>query len=107
MTKKNQRSVKIYGTSGYRYRATPTIMLKGQWLSELGFEIGDYISVSCEDGKIVITKDVEREALERAEKDFMEKELADLNKKFQKEKVRLHEQFVAESSAGYAAAKEA
>ncbi|WP_417192604.1 SymE family type I addiction module toxin [Blautia sp.] len=29
-------------------------MLKGQWLKELGFEIGDYISVSCENGKLII-----------------------------------------------------
>ena len=36
MTKKNKRSVKVYGMSGYKYKTTPTIMLKGQWLAELG-----------------------------------------------------------------------
>ena len=30
MSKK--RSIKVYGQSGYKYRETPTIMLKGMWL---------------------------------------------------------------------------
>jgi len=48
---KNQkiRSMKVHEQSGYNYKATPTIILKGQWLKEMGFEIGDYISVSCEE----------------------------------------------------------
>ena len=51
---KNQkiRSMKVHEQSGYNYKATPTIILKGQWLKEMGFEIGDYITVSCEDGKL-------------------------------------------------------
>ena len=48
-----RRSIKVYGQSGYKYQETPTIMLKGMWLKELGFEIGDYISVVCEDGKLI------------------------------------------------------
>ena len=36
-----KRSVKVYGQSGYKYRETPTIMLKGLWLKEAGFDIGD------------------------------------------------------------------
>ncbi len=58
-----KRSVKVYGQSGYKYRETPTIMLKGMWIKEVGFDIGDYISVTCEDGKIIITQDAERAAL--------------------------------------------
>ena len=56
---KNQkiRSMKVHEQSGYNYKATPTIILKGQWLKEMGFEIGDYITVSCEDGKLIITPD--------------------------------------------------
>ena len=54
-----KRSIKVYGQSGYKYQETPTIMLKGMWLRELGFEIGDYISVVCEDGKLIITPDTE------------------------------------------------
>ena len=52
-----KRSVKVYGQSGYKYKETPTIMLKGLWLKEAGFDIGDYISVTCEDGKIIITQE--------------------------------------------------
>ena len=107
MAKKNKRSIKVYGMSGYRYKTIPTIMLKGQWLAELGFEIGDYISVSCEDGKIIITPDVEKAALEKAEQEFMEREMVSLTKRFQKEKERLHAQFVAERKAEYGEAKEA
>lgn len=36
MAMKKSRMMKIYGQSGYRYKATPTIMLKGQWLKDLG-----------------------------------------------------------------------
>lgn len=93
---KETRNIKVYRTSGYQYRETPTIMLKGQWLKELGFDIGDYISVSCENGKIIITPDVERKELEEAEKAFMERETAKLQKRFEAEKKQLHLQFVAE-----------
>ena len=95
MTKKN-RSVKVYGMSGYKYQSTPTIMLKGNWLKELGFDIGDYISVSCEDGKLIITPDAEKAAMAKAEAEFMEREMKKLQKKFQKEKEMIHAQFVAE-----------
>ena len=35
---KNQkiRSMKVHEQSGYNYKATPTIILKGQWLKEMG-----------------------------------------------------------------------
>ena len=72
----------------------------------MGFEIGDYISVSCENGKLIITPDVEKAAMERAEAEFMEKEMKKLQKKFQKEKEMLHAQFVAERAAEYAAERE-
>ena len=61
MSKK--RSIKVYGQSGYKYREIPTIMLKGMWLKKAGFDVGDYISVTCEDDKIVIAKDTERAAI--------------------------------------------
>ena len=54
------RSIKVVSQSGYNYKATPTITLKGQWLKELGFDIGDYVSISCENGRLVITPDTER-----------------------------------------------
>ena len=52
-----------------------TITLKGQWLKEPGFDIGDYVSISCENGKLVITPDDERAAMAEAETAFMEREI--------------------------------
>ena len=105
MANKNTRSVKIYGMSGYKYQATPTIMLKGKWLEELGFEIGEYVSVKCENGKIVIEPDTKRAELKKAEQEFME--MANLQKRFRKEQEKLRTQFVAENGTGYGVAKEA
>lgn len=82
--------MKVHELGGYQYKPTPTIVLKGQWLKELGFNIGDYISVSYENGKLIITPDVERAALVQAEAEFMERGTKDLHKKFEKEKKRLH-----------------
>lgn len=94
-----KRSVKVYGQSGYRYRETPTIMLKGLWLKEVGFDIGDYISVTCEEGKIIITQDAERAAVKAAEEEFMEREMKALQKRYEAEKVKIRTQMVAEPGA--------
>lgn len=101
MTKKNRRSMKVVAQSGYKYRETPTITLKGQWLKDLGFEIGDYVSVSCENGKLVITPDAERAELVKAEQAFMDREMKALQKRFEAEKEKIHTQFVAEREVGY------
>ncbi len=87
-----KRSVKVYGQSGYKYKETPTIMLKGLWLKEAGFDIGDYISVICEDGKIIITQDAERAAVKAAEAEFMEREMKALQKRYEAEKVKIRAQ---------------
>ena len=94
-----KRSVKVYGQSGYKYRETPTIMLKGMWIKEVGFDIGDYISVTCEDGKIIITQDAERAAEKAAEAEFMEREMKALQKRYEAEKVKIRAQMVAEPGA--------
>ena len=52
---KKYRELKVVEQSGYRYRPTPTIMLKGQWLKELGFEANKRVTVKCEGGKLTIT----------------------------------------------------
>ena len=93
--------MKVQEQSGYRYKPTPTIILKGKWLKELGFDIGDYVSISCENGRLAITPDAERAALKEAEADFMERETKVLQKKFEAEKKRLYAQFVAEREAEY------
>lgn len=56
MKSKEYRNMKVYGQSGYKYRNTPTIMLKGLWLEELGFKEGTPITVHCEDGILTITR---------------------------------------------------
>lgn len=94
-----KRSIKVYGQSGYKYQETPTIMLKGMWLKELGFEIGDYISVTCEDGRLVITPDAERAAIKAAEAEYMEREMKALQKRYEAEKVKIRAQMVAEPGA--------
>lgn len=81
MKNQKNRSMKVYSQNGRNYKATPTIILKGQWLEEMGFVIGDYISVSCENGKLVITPDTERAELEQMKADFMEKETKKLQKR--------------------------
>ena len=104
---KAYRNMKIHETSGYNYKATPAIVLKGQWLSELGFDIGGYISVSCENGRLVITPDAEMAAMKEAEAAFMERETRLLQKRFEAEKEKLHAQFVAERKADYCMVAEA
>ena len=106
MKNQKNRSMKVYSQNGRNYKATPTIILKGQWLGEMGFAIGDYISVSCENGKLVITLDTERAELEQMKADFMEKDTKKLQKRFQREKEELYAQFVAEKKAQYMAEKE-
>ncbi len=98
---KKRRTMKIYGMSGYNYKSTPTIMLKGQWLKELGFEIGGYVTVSCENGRLVITPDAEMAALKEAEAAFMERETKILQKKLEAEKEKLRAQLVAERGTEY------
>ncbi len=56
MDNKKNRKMKVYGTSGYKYKTTPTIILKGQWLEESGFEVGQEIEVKCEKDKLTISR---------------------------------------------------
>lgn len=64
MRYKEYRQMKVYGLAGYKYKETPTITLRGEWLRELGFAEGTPITVRCEDGRLTITR-----AEERAEAD--------------------------------------
>ena len=51
---RTERELKIHEMSGYHYKPTPTILLKGQWLSAFGFKAGNRIKVCCERGCITI-----------------------------------------------------
>ena len=42
--------------SGYHYKDTDTVILKGAWLETLGFEPGTPINVECDGGRLVITR---------------------------------------------------
>ena len=55
MAYKKYRNMKVYQQSGYQYKDTPTIILKGKWLEELGFSVGTPVTVECDGGKIIIT----------------------------------------------------
>ena len=56
MANKKNRKMKVYGTSGYKYKNIPTIILKGMWLEKSGFEIGEEIEVKCEKDRLLIVK---------------------------------------------------
>ncbi len=53
--KQESRHLKVYTTTGYNYKSTPMIMLKGEWLRSWGFDIGVEVDVICEgDGRLTI-----------------------------------------------------
>ncbi len=83
--------------SGYRYKPTPAIRLSGQWLKEIGFNIGDPVLVKCENGKLIITPDKARAELVEEEKAFMERETKKLHERFLNERMMC----VAEPDNGY------
>ena len=47
------KTLKVYCSTG---KPSPKINLQGKWLSNLGFDIGNYIEVTLEDNKLIITK---------------------------------------------------
>ena len=101
MKSKKVRNIKVISQSGRNYKPTLTVILKGQWMNEMGFEIGDQIKVECEQGKLVISLDRERMELLDAERAFMETEIKKLQVQFQKEKEEIHARYVAERKAVY------
>ena len=48
-----ERRLKIYEAPGQR-RNIPRINLQGEWLSNLGFQVGDHVVVSYEQGKLIV-----------------------------------------------------
>ena len=101
MESKKVRNIKVISQSGRNYKPTPTVILKGQWLNEMGFEIGDQIKVECENGKLVISLDREKMEMLDAERIFREAETKKLQTRFKKEKEEIHARYVAERKAGY------
>ena len=79
----------------------------GEKSLKIGLWLSIYVSVSCENGKLVITPDAEMAAMKEAEAAFMERETKLLQKRFEAEKDKLHAQFVAEREADYCMVAEA
>ncbi len=103
MAKKNVRNMKVCGQSGYQYETVPAIRLRGKWLEELGFHIGDYVQVKCENGQLIITPDENKALEQEAKTAFMAAEIKKLGTKYQKEKEEIVASYVAdqrESSYG-------
>jgi len=53
--KKIMRQLKVVEQSGYKYKPTPTIILKGQWLQDFGFEPGSRVEVKCATNQLIIS----------------------------------------------------
>ena len=70
------RKVKVtYRSSHDKY--VPAIILQGKWLEQYGFSTDTFISVECEDGKLIITP---REPEPDEEKGSIEDRVAALSK---------------------------
>lgn len=53
---KRNRRRKVYCTYQGR-NLSPQIRLEGKWLEQLGFTAGSFVSIQCEEGRLVIEKD--------------------------------------------------
>ena len=100
MAKKNVRNMKVCGQSGYKYETVPAITLKGKWLEELGFHLGDNEQVICVNRQQLITPDVNTAQEKVAKTAFMDEEIKKLKIRYQNEKEEITAKYVAEQSAG-------
>lgn len=53
-----ERKLTVYKGTTKDYEPIPRISLQGQWLEELGFSIGDKLTIICQKGELVISKAV-------------------------------------------------
>ena len=72
--RKDKRDLKVCEQSGYRYKPTPTLMLKGAWLEEWGFTANMPVTVLCEEGKRIIVLNKERAKMLEEKKTYIEEE---------------------------------
>ena len=56
MSKGNNRKLKVYYGPNRDYKPCPVIHLTGWYLARNGFKVGDEISVTLEENRIVISK---------------------------------------------------
>ena len=52
-----ERKIKVNATSGYKYKDTPTIQLKGSYLERFGFSIDTPLNISLSENQSIITPD--------------------------------------------------
>ena len=65
---KAERAMKVHSISGKGYwDRKPSIQLSGEWVRDLGFEIGEPIAVRCEKGKLTVLLKVQEEVSESGE----------------------------------------
>lgn len=82
MDENNIRKLKVYRSVNSNCKGKmPSIRLDGKWLSECGFNIGDYIRVECRNEELFIRKDTERIAEEAAAKQQYSDMLSKMTKK--------------------------
>lgn len=55
------RKLKVYNQSRGNYSNIPTIILKGHWLKEFGFLLGNYVEIICNQDILLIKKCKNRE----------------------------------------------
>lgn len=79
------RKLKIYDQSmgGGNYTSVPTILLKGKWLEEAGFKIGEYVDVEINGDTITLTKALPPEP--KADKKSLEEKINELDPKQRKQ----------------------
>lgn len=54
MNKETERQLTIYRQRGTE--ESPSLVIQGQWFKQLGFEVGDLVSVSSENNQLIIKK---------------------------------------------------
>lgn len=57
MKDKTIRKLKVYGQSAYMRKDTSTIILKGKWLENAGFDIGCSVRVEVLPGELRIVRE--------------------------------------------------
>lgn len=50
------RKLKIYSGSGKDYTHYPQIIIQGKWLRPLGYFIGDKVTVTVEENRLIVEK---------------------------------------------------
>ena len=51
-----ERKITVYKGSTKDYTPVPRITIQGQWLDDIGFSIGDKLTVKCEQGRLTIER---------------------------------------------------